>query len=267
MRRAALLAVMTWLWSPPLSAEDHPCPPPDGAPVTVATVLDGHSLRLDNRETVRLAGILAPVREAPYSTEAKAALHRLTEGASLRLARTAPVDRYGRIRAHLYTDSPASQWIQGALLADGAARVMTQPDDRACAQTMMAREAQARAAARGLWRHNAYAPHDAQTMDAKTSGYHIVTGRIASVSARSGTLYINFAEDWRRDFTLRAQGAAVGRLTRNGLTADALEGRQVRVRGWVRDWNGPLMDLTHREQIERLGSNGPRPPGPPPSDR
>jgi len=31
-----------------------------------------------------------------------------------------------------------------------------------------------------------------------------------------------------------------------------LEGRRVRVRGWIYERNGPTMDLTHPEQVEML---------------
>jgi len=32
-----------------------------------------------------------------------------------------------------------------------------------------------------------------------------------------------------------------------------LKDQRVRVRGWVRQFNGPLIDVTHPEQIEVLG--------------
>ena len=32
----------------------------------------------------------------------------------------------------------------------------------------------------------------------------------------------------------------------------ALEGRISRVRGWIKWWNGPMIELTHPEQIEVL---------------
>jgi hypothetical protein len=32
----------------------------------------------------------------------------------------------------------------------------------------------------------------------------------------------------------------------------SLEGQRVRVRGWVESWNGPAIEATHPEQIERV---------------
>jgi hypothetical protein len=41
-------------------------------------------------------------------------------------------------------------------------------------------------------------------------------------------------------------------FTADKLDLLALKGRGVRVRGYLRDFNGPSMDLTHPEQIEVL---------------
>jgi micrococcal nuclease len=32
----------------------------------------------------------------------------------------------------------------------------------------------------------------------------------------------------------------------------ALQGRQIRIRGWLKDWNGPMIEATHPQQIEFL---------------
>ena len=39
---------------------------------------------------------------------------------------------------------------------------------------------------------------------------------------------------------------------RAGLDPLALEGRWLRVRGWLKKWNGPMIEATHPEQIELL---------------
>jgi micrococcal nuclease len=35
-----------------------------------------------------------------------------------------------------------------------------------------------------------------------------------------------------------------------GVDPLAFEGREIRVRGWIQKWNGPLIEATHPEQIE-----------------
>ena len=39
---------------------------------------------------------------------------------------------------------------------------------------------------------------------------------------------------------------------RAGLDIGAYEGKRVRVRGWLKSFNGPLIEATHPEQIELL---------------
>ena len=39
---------------------------------------------------------------------------------------------------------------------------------------------------------------------------------------------------------------------RAGVDPTSLEGRRVRVRGWLQSLNGPMIEVTHPEQIEVL---------------
>jgi micrococcal nuclease len=64
-------------------------------------------------------------------------------------------------------------------------------------------------------------------------------------------VYLNFGADWRADFTVRAQRADLaGALA--GLDLAALAGRMVEVRGVVLEAGGPLIELSHAEQIQVL---------------
>jgi hypothetical protein len=67
-----------------------------------------------------------------------------------------------------------------------------------------------------------------------------------------GRLYLNFGTDRARDFTV-ALDAAARRLFRDaGIDPAGLVGHRIRVRGWVRWFDGPRIDLTHPEQMEVL---------------
>ena len=58
--------------------------------------------------------------------------------------------------------------------------------------------------------------------------------------------------DWRTDFTVEIEGRDRKRFIEAGLDPASLQGRRIRVRGWV-DWrNGPMIQATHPEQIEIL---------------
>jgi hypothetical protein len=118
---------------------------------------------------------------------------------------------------------------------------------------MLALERAARAERRGIWRHPLYRILDPEQAGRFIDTFQIVEGRVRQVAIVKGTAYLNFGEDWRSDFTVRTASATWGppRLVKQELAA--LEGAQVRVRGWLKSYNGPLIDATHREQIEILG--------------
>src|SRR5665213_3260475 len=70
--------------------------------------------------------------------------------------------------------------------------------------------------------------------------------------ARVGPLYVNFGRRWTRDFTviiLRRLGKA---FTTAGVEPKKLEGRRIRVRGWIEQRGGPIITAEAPEQIEVL---------------
>ncbi|MEQ9608241.1 MAG: thermonuclease family protein, partial [Kiloniellaceae bacterium] len=67
-----------------------------------------------------------------------------------------------------------------------------------------------------------------------------------------GKTYLNFAEDWREDFTISLDRRAERLFTEQGLDLGDYAGKRVRVRGWLKVRNGPMIEVTHPEQIEEL---------------
>lgn len=230
-----------------------------GEVVRATAAPDGQTLTLDDGRTLRLAGIEAalppadspPERAWPLAQAATARLRALAAGRSLVLADTAN-DRYGRIVGHAFAEGGV--WLQGALLADGLARVRTTPDDRARAAAMLLIEQDARAARRGIWATRTYTVRDAAdtaTLGRDSGSFQIVTGRVSRAEKRSEAVYIDFGEDWRTDTTARLDRDAQRRFAAAGANPLPPAGTVVRLRGWVESYSGPLIRITHPEQIER----------------
>lgn len=228
--------------------------------VRVAEVLDGDTLRLDDGRVLRLSGIEAPKPSADgrrtLADAATKTLRDLAEGRALDLAVDVPEDRHGRVLARARRDD--GLWLQDELLRRGLARVHTRPDARARAAEMLAAEAEARAAGLGLWATRAYAvrPADAQALARDIDSFQVIEGRVVHASKRRDELFLDFGEDWRSDVTVRLDREAQRLFQRSGLDPLALEGAVIRVRGWVVRRNGPMIDATHPEQIERLAPGG-----------
>jgi hypothetical protein len=82
--------------------------------------------------------------------------------------------------------------------------------------------------------------------------FQIIEGAVKDTARVRGRVYLNFGEDYRTDFTASIAPEVMKAFTADKLDLLALKGRSVRVRGYLRDFNGPSMDLTHPEQIEVL---------------
>lgn len=228
-----------------------------GSPAT--SVIDGDTLMLADGREVRLVGIQAPKlplgREGfeawPLAEEAKAYLEQLTLGRHLDLGFGGRRgDRHGRVLAHLFDSE--GQWIQGALLRAGLARVYSFADNRAAIAEMLALERAARQARRGIWAEPFYAIRSPEEAARWLGGFELVEGRVFAVGHGGGRTYLNFAEDWREDFTISLDRQAAGLFDERGIDLEAFEGKRLRVRGWLKSYNGPMIEVTHPEQIEVL---------------
>ena len=94
-------------------------------------------------------------------------------------------------------------------------------------------------------------PQDPGALRDSTGRFRIVRGRVLRVAPTEGYVYLNFGADWRADFTVRVRrteldGALRGRRPRGA------RGRLVEVRGVVLQAGGPLIELSHPEQMQVL---------------
>ena len=246
------------------TAPSAECKPPTVATGTVAAVVDGRTLTLSDGREVRLAAIeVAPPNE-PAGAAAKAALEALAAGQpiELRAAGAEPAlatDRYGRLFAHVFVMREGSErWAEAELVAGGQARVAARVGERACAVALLARERAARAANLGLWADPYYVirpADDATAVAAERGRFAIVEGKVLSVRESGATIYVNFGRRWTQDFTVTIAKRNESAFTSAGLEPKRLQGRRVRVRGYVEQRGGPWVEATRPEQIELAERN------------
>ena len=233
-----------------------------GARQPVTEIVDGDTLYLADGREVRLVGLQAPklplgrpdFEPWPLSDDAKAALGRLVLGEAVTLAYGGrPVDRHGRMLAHLYLDprpgDDAGTWVQGRMLEAGMARVYTFADNRDLAAAMYAREDSARQADRGIWDHPFYQVRGTNELDQLIDTFQVVEARVLDVATVDGRVYLNFGADWRTDFTVTLAPRTARLFAEAGVDVMAYEGARVQVRGWLERYNGPLIEATHPEQL------------------
>jgi micrococcal nuclease len=239
---------------------------PEGGRGRVADVMDGDSFRLENgRVDVRMLSIQAPklpkgrpgFKAWPLSDKAQAALATLVQGHSVTLRiGTTPRDRNGRILAHVVRDDGV--WLQQELLRQGWVRVYTFADNRQFVPELFAAEQEARAARRGIWADPVFAVREVEPekLAGDIGTFQIVEGKVLSAAKVRGRIYLNFGEDFKTDFTATIPPDVAPTFTKAKIDPLALKQKTVRVRGYLRNYNGPVIDISHPEQIEVVSESG-----------
>jgi micrococcal nuclease len=229
----------------------------EGGAAKVVEVVDGDTVRLADGRQVRLVGTQAPKLALgrpnftpwPLGEESKRALAALVQDRAVTLHYGgARQDRHGRALAHLVRED--GLWIQGRMLREGLTRVYTFADNRAIASDLLALEQAARAAKRGIWSHPFYAIRTPEEAAKLIGTFQIVEGRVMAVAKKGERTYLNFGADWKSDFTVALDADAQRLVAQARLDPRRLEGRTVRVRGWLIARNGPMIELTHPEALE-----------------
>ena len=197
--------------------------------VTVASIRDGRTLLLTDGRELRLAAI-------EVDDASRATLNVLAAGKTLRLETLGPEqDRYGRVVAFAYVND-ARESLQETMLAQGRARVSARIGNRLCAELLLRVERAARATVRGLWADPNFAPlpsHDVTRITAVRGQFALVEGKVLSVRESGATIYVNFGRRWTQDFAITILKRHRRDFAAAGVEPKKLEGRRIRVRGWV----------------------------------
>jgi len=220
----------------------------------VSAVIDAHSFHLEDGRDVRLAGIVPVFPEKPGAGRTQA-LTAILAGRDVRLdgEDDAP-DRYGRQVAFVWR-LPDETLVQRELLAQGEAIAAADVSDKDCAATLLAAEAAAREAKRGIWADPAAIKNTESPGDILTGigRFALVEGKVLSVRQAGATTYLNFGRNWTRDFAVTIPRRALANLAATGLVLKSLENKRIRVRGFVEARTGPRIEVLRAGQIELLG--------------
>jgi endonuclease YncB( thermonuclease family) len=240
----------------------------------VLRVIDGDTLLLDNGAEVRLIGALAPKADLAAGPQGSAperaaidTLNALIGGRSITLRDDGrSLDRYGRRLAHVHVETPEGFiWLQERLIGEGYARAYALPGRADCLGPLLVAERAARADRRGLWGRGIFRIRSARDVPELlwlAGQFAIVEGRVVKVARTQRTAYINFGDDWRGDFTASIATSAVDRAEQGAARLGALQGKDVRVRGWIERRNGPMIVLGSLAEIEVLDVSAQKEEGP-----
>jgi endonuclease YncB( thermonuclease family) len=232
----------------------------------VADILDARTFRLQDGREIRLAGI-EPVTSQTTAANRAAALSAILNGRDVTLrADDDTPDRYGREPAFVFlassnsssAETPSAEiLVQSELLMQGEALVSATVTDKECAAVLMAAEAAARQAKRGIWADPAAIKNPESPGDilAGIGQFTLVEGKVLSVRQAGATTYLNFGRNWTRDFAVTISRRMIPVFEAAGIALKSLENRRIRVRGWIEARGGPRIEVLRVGQIEVLGGN------------
>lgn len=228
-------------------------------------IIDARTILLKDGTIVRLCALALPAQIPPpahpedYESAAKRGLESiLPEGTDVLLYQTivkksgqklGRENRMGHQLAHLVRKSDGL-WINGALVTAGLAYVMTDKSNPEMATQLYRLEEDALSKKRGFW--PVWSILDVENASEGVGNYRIVEGVITTAASVGNKIYLNFGTDYRTDFTVMLSPTLRKVLLREGIDPMALQNQRVRVRGWLREWNGPYMELETKEHLEKL---------------
>lgn len=227
--------------------------------VRVIEVVTPQTLKLSNGEIVNLTGIRLPDYTVeyvgPFAQTTFKILKDMVEGQEMNMYRTKDQktgrkNRLGHSLAHLEKQQDKA-WVQGTLVRLGLVQARPTLYNPEMAAQLYALEAQARAEKLGIWSSEVaiLTPDDAQN---KINSFQIVEGRIRSAAIKQNRIYLNFGHNWRTDFTVTVAPENRKHFIKGGFNPLDWNGRRVRVRGWVQEYNGAMIEIDHPSALEIL---------------
>jgi len=160
----------------------------------------------------------------------------------------------GHVLAHLLTQN--GKWVQAEMVSRGLAYVASTPDSRDLVRTLYKYEELGRAQELGLWQYSKYIIKDSRNIRQYLNTFNVYEGTITSAQQDDNFAFLNFEDQKPKNVTaiikLEDQFRFIYPNDLGWFKAFKLEKQRVRIRGWFEENDGPMLVITHPEQIEFL---------------
>ena len=221
--------------------------------VKLRRIVDGDTVEVEGGEKIRLLGINTPELDEALGHEARERLRELLEGMTKKVYFQRCVaqerDKYGRILAFIKV---GGKDVQASLLQEGLAVPLNiAPCGLLRIDDYHRLAANARRRGVGIWdRLVRDALSDQMTAQA-TGQYRGVRGSVRTVFDKGDRIYLNFGQDWRKDFTLVLSQKDVKRFQARGIDpVRDYRGKKMTVYGLLFQSRGTQMELFTPYQID-----------------
>lgn len=227
--------------------------------IKAKTIIDGKTFTDYNGNTYSLGSLDIAFDEGTHQIASKELLEKLIKDKTLILFQTKKEsvgrkNRLGHTVVHALREIDKA-WVQSTLIANGLARVKTTSLNPEQATTLLKHEDNARQNKLGIWNDATYQILKPETANENIGAFHVVEGKVNKVAITKNNIYLNFGDDWKTDFTIGISSKTRKKISKKNISAQEWTHKKIRVRGWIRSYNGPYIELTHIEQIEFLENN------------
>ena len=224
----------------------------------VTQVIDGETFIINNTETIHLPAIYIPVDNRGVTNNAMAAAKEFLEKElsgkavsiyQVRDPRRGQTNSLGHAEGYVLRED--GWFVQEEIVKNGLAFAYPTQSHYEFADKLYIAEENARDAKVGLWSDPQWAiMTDQQAKQISTERFVIIEGVVKGVATKNNVIYLNFERDWRKDFTVAVDSSLRRDFSKYGINLMQMINKPVRVRGWVRDYNGPYMEIFHPSQME-----------------
>jgi len=259
---AIFVALASFLWPGPAAAQPFPqgnySALRDVGKAEVLEVISPQTMKLSNGDIIHLSGVYftddTPHHAGPFAVTALKVLKDMIEGETVLIYQTKKKDwgrtnRMGHTLAHIVRQKDKA-WVQGTLVGLGLAQVQTSLRNPEMAAQLYALEKAARKDKTGIWAETqVLTPESAPE---HINSFQIVEGAVESAALKKNRIYLNFGNNWRDDFTVSISPEDRRAFSKKGVNPFDWNGKKIRVRGWLEDYNGAYIEIDHPEAIEIL---------------
>ncbi len=159
-------------------------------------------------------------------------------------------DRYGRKKVYLFGEAN-QRWMQLDLVEAGLALVNPEDGEPKCIEQLFEAENIARKNQVGDWQIPELIMHSNDAdWQKRVQSFQLVEGTLLSVGKTSSRYYLNFGNNWSEDFTVIVAKRNIKRFKMKYEDLKRLAGKKIRVRGWLIQDRGPMIEVFHPGQIE-----------------
>ncbi|UTW59209.1 thermonuclease family protein [Kordiimonas sp. SCSIO 12603] len=225
----------------------------------IAEATSGDKVRLSSGEDIQLADIKAPeywqapsqYKSWPYAAISKDILHEMVSGKAANFyCGNKHMNFQGTKVAHIFIEN--NTWLQQKLLSEGTVFFYPGALSKPAVKSLYTQEKIARESGKGIWEKGVYGPKAALDTDLKSGWFHIVRGTVISAKKVRQTIYLNFEENWREDFTIEIPAKTARAMKKAGLNPLDMEHKSVEVRGIIEWGGGPKIILTSPNRLRLL---------------